>query len=60
MIDRLYGEIAKILKRPEVEKRLTELGLDLSGMPPAQLGELVKADVPRLDKIVKVSGARAD
>ena len=60
VIDRLYSEIAKILKSPEVEKRLTELGLDLSGMPPAQLGELVKADVPRLGKIVKESGARAE
>jgi tripartite-type tricarboxylate transporter receptor subunit TctC len=60
VIDRLYSEIAKILKTPEVEKRLTELGLDLSGMPPAQLGELVKADVPRLGKIVKESGARAE
>ena len=60
VIDRLYGEIAKILKTPDVEKRLTELGLDLSGMPPAQLGELVKADVPRLGKIVKESGARAE
>jgi tripartite-type tricarboxylate transporter receptor subunit TctC len=60
VIDRLYSEIAKILKMPDVEKRLTELGLDLSGMPPAQLGELVKADVPRLGKIVKESGARAE
>ena len=60
VIDKLYGEIAKILKTPDVEKRLTELGLDLSGMPPAQLGELVKADVPRLGKGVKESGARAE
>jgi len=60
VIDKLYGEIAKILKTPDVEKRLTELGLDLSGMPPAQLGELVKADVPRLGKIVKESGAKAE
>jgi hypothetical protein len=42
---------------PDVERRLTELGLDLSGMPPAQRA---KADVPRLGKIVKESGARAD
>ena len=60
VIDKLYGEIAKILKMPDVEKRLTELGLDLSGMPPAQLAELVKADVPRLGKIVKESGAKAE
>lgn len=60
IVDRLYSEIAKILQMPDVQKRLTELGLDLSGMPPAELGALVKADVPRLGKIVKESGARAE
>jgi tripartite-type tricarboxylate transporter receptor subunit TctC len=39
---------------------LNELGLDLSGMAPDELAALVKADVPRLGKIVKESGAKAD
>jgi len=60
IIDRLYTEISKILKMPDVQKRLSELGLDLSGMPPDELAALVKADMPRLGKIVKESGARAD
>ena len=60
IVDRLYAEIAKILQMPDVQKRLTELGLDLSGMPPQELAALVKADVPRLGKIVKESGAKAE
>lgn len=60
IIDRLYTEISKILKSPEMSKRFAELGLDTSGMPPAELAALVKADVPRLGKVVKDSGARAD
>ena len=60
IVDRLYTEIARILKTPEVSKRLGELGLDLSGMPPAELGALVKSDVVRLGKVVKESGAKAD
>ena len=60
IIDRLYTEISKILKMPDVAKRLTDLGLDISGMPPAELAALIKADVPRLGKVVKDSGARAD
>ncbi len=60
IIDRLYTEIAKILKLPDVSKRLGDLGLDLSGMPPAQLAALVKSDVPRLGKVVKDSGAKAE
>jgi len=60
IVDRLYAEISKILQMPDVQKRLTDLGLDLSGMPPQQLEALVKADVPRLGKIVKESGAKAE
>ena len=60
IIDRLYTEIGKILKMPDVAKRLTDLGLDISGMAPAELAALIKADVPRLGKVVKDSGAKAD
>jgi tripartite-type tricarboxylate transporter receptor subunit TctC len=60
IVERLHTEIARILKMPDVSKRLTELGLDLSGMPPAELAALVKADVPRLGKVVKDSGASAN
>ena len=60
IVDRLYTEIARILKLPDVSKRLTEIGLDLSGMPPAELAALVKADVVRLGKVVRESGAKAE
>ena len=60
IVERLYTEIARILKTPEMGKRLGELGLDLSGMPPAELAALIKVDVPRLGKVVKDSGATAN
>ena len=45
---------------PDVARRLADLDLDVSGMPPAELTALIKADVPRLGKVVKDSGATAD
>lgn len=60
IVDRLYTEIARILKTPEVQKRLGDLGLNISETTPQQLSALIKSDVPRLGKIVKESGARAD
>ncbi len=60
IVERLYAEIGRILKMPEIGKKLGELGLDLSGMPPAELAALIKADVPRLGKVVKESGATAN
>ena len=60
IVERLYAEIGKILKMPDVVKRLNDMGLDISGMPPAELAALIKADVPRLGKVVKDSGATAN
>ena len=60
IVDRLYTEIARILKTPDIQKRLTDLGLNISEMTPAQLTALIRSDVPRLGKIVKESGAKAD
>lgn len=60
IVERLHAEIARILKMPDVARRLTELGLDLSGMSPAELGAVVRADVPRLGKVVRDSGAKAE
>ena len=60
IVERLYTEISRILKTPDIQKRLSDLGLNVSEMTPAQLTALIKADVPRLGKIVKDTGARAD
>jgi len=60
IVDRLYTEISRFLKTPEIQKRFADLGLDPSGMPPQELAALIKADVPRLGKVVRDSGAKAD
>jgi tripartite-type tricarboxylate transporter receptor subunit TctC len=60
IVERLYTEISRILKTPEIQKRFTDLGLNVSEMTPSQLTAVIKSDVPRLGKIVKETGARAD
>jgi tripartite-type tricarboxylate transporter receptor subunit TctC len=60
IISRLNAEVAKILRQPDVVKRLQELGLEPGGMPSEELAALVKSDIPRLGKIVRESGARVD
>jgi tripartite-type tricarboxylate transporter receptor subunit TctC len=57
---RIYGEVAKALKSPDVASRLHELGLDPGGMPPEELAALIRNDIPRLGKIVRDSGAKVD
>ena len=58
--DRLYAETAKALKSPDIVKRLQDLGLDVGGMRPEELAAQVSADIPKLGKIVRDSGAKVD
>ncbi|HZR69529.1 MAG TPA: tripartite tricarboxylate transporter substrate binding protein [Burkholderiales bacterium] len=60
IVDRLYTDVAKILRDPDVVDRIHALGADPGGMAPQDLAALVRADIPRLGRIVKESGARAD
>jgi tripartite-type tricarboxylate transporter receptor subunit TctC len=60
IVVRLYVEVAKILAQPDVTTRLAELGADPGGMPPEALAALIRAEIPRLGKIVKESGATVD
>jgi tripartite-type tricarboxylate transporter receptor subunit TctC len=60
ILDRLYAETVKALRAPDVAKRLQELGLDAGGMRPEELAALIRADIPKLGKIVRDSGAKVD
>ena len=58
--DRLYAEVVKALKAPDVVKRLQDLGLDAGGMTPDELAAKLREDIPRLGKVVRDSGAKVD
>lgn len=60
IVARLNAEVAKILRQPENEKRLRDLGLEPGGMPSEELAAHMRAEIPRLGKVVKESGARVD
>lgn len=60
IVTRLHGEVAKILRAPDNAKKLQDLGLDAGGITPDELSAFMRAEIPRLGKIVKESGARVD
>jgi tripartite-type tricarboxylate transporter receptor subunit TctC len=60
ILARLYSETARILRSPENQKKLADLGLEAGGMPPDQLSALIRDEIPRLGKVVKQSGASVD
>ena len=60
IVNRLHAEVAKILRTPDVVKRIQELGAEPGGMAPEELAALIKSDIPRLGRIVNDSGAKVD
>jgi tripartite-type tricarboxylate transporter receptor subunit TctC len=57
---RLSAESVKATRAPDFVKRMTELGYNIIGSGPEEMGEMLKAEVARWGPIVKASGAKAD
>jgi len=60
VIDKLQGEVSRIIKAPEITKRLLELGLDPVGGTPAELAKYQKSEITKWAKVVKDSGATVE
>src|ERR1700741_2692758 len=57
---RLHAETAKTLRAPDNAKKLQDLGLDAGGITPEELTAFMRAEIPRLGKVVRESGAKVD
>ncbi len=59
-IARLNEAANKAIQDPEVQKRLAEVGAQIVGSTPEELGEHVKTEVERWRPVVEASGARIE
>ncbi len=60
IIDKWQLEVRRILKLPDVAKRLADAGLDAVGGTPDELAVYQKSEMTKWAKVVKDSGAKAD
>ncbi len=60
VIDRVYREVAVILKSPDLQKRMAADGSDPVGNTPAEFAAHVKAETARWSEVIKKSNIKAD
>lgn len=53
VVDKLSDETARILKLPDVSKRISELGAEPVGSTPAQFTALIKEEIAKWAKVIK-------
>jgi hypothetical protein len=60
VVKKVQAAMDKTMSKSEVREKLTAQGLDLSPVPTTKLGSLLKDELAKWAKIVKVSGAQLD
>ena len=60
IVNRLNAEIAKIVARPEVRDEWAKQGAAPMSMNPDEFAKYTTADIAKWERIVKISGAKAD
>jgi tripartite-type tricarboxylate transporter receptor subunit TctC len=58
--DKLYQELAQVLKSPDVIARLRDIGAEPGGEPPAQFAAFIHAETEKWIKLAKDAGIQAD
>jgi len=53
------AEVRKILKQPDIKERLANEGLEPADAPPERFSEVVKRDVAKWQKVVKIGNIKA-
>jgi len=60
IVDKLNAEMVKVFKRPDVQKRLTDMGAEYVGSSPQALSKQLANDVRTWAKWVKEAGVRVE
>lgn len=58
IVDRMHAEINKALDKPEVSKKLADLGADLLRMTPAEFGQMIQREIKQNEAVVKAAGIK--
>ncbi len=60
IVDRVYREIAAMVRKPDVAERLAALGIDPEGNTPREFAAQLKSDIAKWGKVIKAAGVKVE
>jgi tripartite-type tricarboxylate transporter receptor subunit TctC len=60
VVAKWHADAVAVLAIPEINRRIVELGFDVVGNSPDAFGALVREDIAKWQRVVKLSGAKVD
>jgi tripartite-type tricarboxylate transporter receptor subunit TctC len=58
IVDRVNAELAKMVERPDVKERFTQLGMFPEHTTPEKMGELIRTEAPEMERALKLAGVK--
>jgi tripartite-type tricarboxylate transporter receptor subunit TctC len=60
IVNRMSDEVARIVRLPDVKRRLLDQGIEVVGTTPEQFAAFIQSEIKRYGEVVRASGARLD
>ena len=60
IIDRMHGEVVKLLAQPDVRQLWANQGAEPGGMSQAEFGAFLRSEIAAWGKVVVAAGAKID
>ncbi len=60
IVERLHGEIMKALDKPDLAKKLADLGVDQMRLSPVEFGAMIKREIRANAAVVKAAGIKSN
>jgi tripartite-type tricarboxylate transporter receptor subunit TctC len=56
IIDRWYSELAAVLREPEIESKLNDIGLTVVASKPQEFNQFIVSEFKKYEAIIKAAG----
>jgi tripartite-type tricarboxylate transporter receptor subunit TctC len=60
LVQKISSDLSRAIKSSDLTERMTQLGMEPVGSTPEQFDALIRAEIEKWSRVVKISGAKAD